>query len=133
MLDFTIDIEDARKPLAVQVKVYRNVAALRTAATKYDKARGETNVDHSKTLGICHRSHMQHDPVVAIIRLAPPNIGADVIAHEAAHAAVWLWAIQNKFSATKVPLDCSNDEWFCWVLGEIVRHTTVKLREKGIY
>lgn len=72
------------------------------------------------------------DPLVAIVRLAPPYIGAGLVAHEMAHAAVWMWEIQNKFRR-KPPLMCSNDEWFCWILGELVRCTTTALHEQGVY
>lgn len=133
LADFTIHIHEARKPLAVRVKIHDNVTALRMAATKHDKARRRDEEGHSETLGICHRIHMANDPVCAIVRLAPPHVGAGMVAHEMGHAAVWLWAIHNKFSATKAPLVCSNDEWFCWVLGELVRRTTDKLHEKGVY
>jgi hypothetical protein len=66
------------------------------------------------------------------VRFAVPNVGAGIVAHEMAHAAVWLWAIKNKFDEN-VPLRCDNDEWFAWILGELVRQTTVKLHEKDIY
>lgn len=133
LADFTIHIHEARKPLAVRVKIHESTAALRGACTHYHKRqKRKEEVDFSETLGICHRSHMQGDPVVAIVRLAPPDIGAGIVAHEMGHAAVWLWEIQNKFSR-KVPLVCSNDEWFCWVLGELVRQTTIQLYKKGVY
>lgn len=134
LADFTITVHEARKPLAVQVKVYDNVAALRSASTKHanrwksqkKKRKGE----FSDTLGICHRFHTDGDPLCAIVRLAPPNIGAGMVAHELAHAAVWLWEIQNKF---EVPLLCQDDEWFCWVLGELVRQATIQLYENKVY
>lgn len=138
LADFTINIQEARKPLAVRVKVHDNVAALRSAAAKYTnlsntRSRGKKNsADFSDTLGICHRFHMQHTSVCAIVRLAPPHIGAGVVAHEMGHAAVWLWEIENKFSR-KEPLHCANDEWFCWVLGELVRQTTIQLIDRKIY
>lgn len=138
LADFTITILEARKPLEVQVKVHDDVRSLRSAAAKYTKqsngkSKGHKNSeDYSETLGVCHRFHMQNQPLCAIVRLAPPHIGAGYVAHEMAHAAVWLWEIHNKFSR-KEPLHCSNDEWFCWVLGELVRQTTVQLIEKNIY
>lgn len=118
--------------MAVQVKVHDTVAALRSASAKHAKRGGrKKEPDFSETLGICHRFHMMNDPLCAIVRLAPPHVGAGMIAHEMGHAAVWLWEIQNKFSR-KEPLQCSNDEWFCWVLGELVRQTTIQLIEKDI-
>jgi hypothetical protein len=71
-------------------------------------------------------------PLCAIVRLAPPHIGVGMVAHEMGHAAVWMWEIQNKFS-TKTPLTCANDEWFCWVFGELMRQTIINLYEKGVY
>lgn len=131
LADFTITIHEARKPLAVQVKVHNNVAALRGASTKQAKSAKRKEPDFSDTLGICHRFHMMGDPLCAIVRLAPPHLGAGIVAHELGHAAVWLWAIQNKFKYEA--LTCGNDEWFCWVLGELVSQTTTKLYEKGVY
>lgn len=133
LADFTIEIHEARKPLAVQVKIHDNVAALRSASAKWAKKGGRIEEpDFSETLGICHRFHMMNQPLCAIVRLAPPDLGVGILTHEMAHAAVWLWEIQNKFSR-KEPLQCSNDEWFAWVLGELVHQTTKKLYEKGIY
>lgn len=132
LADFTINIHEARKPLTVQVKIHDSVAALRMASKKHAIARDDKDDDFSETLGICHRFHMMNDPLVALVRLAPPHIGAGMVAHEMGHAAVWLWEIQNKFSR-KEPLHCANDEWFCWVLGELVRQTTIQLIERKIY
>lgn len=133
LADFTITVEEARKPLAVQVKIHDNVAALRAAATKHTK-RGarKCNPDHSDVLGICHRFHIADQPLCALVRLAPPELGAGIVAHELAHAAVWMWEIHNKFDKGKA-LDCGNDEWFCWVLGELVRQTTIQLYDRGVY
>lgn len=133
LADFTITIHEARKPLAVQVKVHDNMAALRGAATKHNAARRKPeDRNFSDSLGICHRFHMMNDPLCALVRLAPPHIGVGILSHEMAHAAVWIWEIQNKFDR-KVPLTCVNDEWFCWILGELVCQTTKELYEKGIY
>lgn len=134
LADFKINFTEAiRKPMTVQVKVHESVAALRGAATKFERTicPDEDHRDHSDILGVCHRFHMETDPVVALVRLAPPYIGVGIMSHEMAHAAVWLWEIQNKFGG--VALNCENDEWFAWVLGELVRATTAKLYEKGVY
>lgn len=134
LADFTITIHDARKPMAVRVVVHEDVPALRKAAQMhYNNWRGRKREDDlEEVFGVCHRFHMADDPVYAVVRLAPPNLGAGIVAHEMAHAAVWLWQIQTKFDK-KVQLTCENDEWFAWVLGELVRHTTTKLYEKGVY
>lgn len=134
--DFTITIKAGRKPMAVRVKVHDSLRALRTAAVKYDR-RVRPNDPESfgpsaDFVGICHRIHSAKHPVVAVVRLAPPHLGIGVMSHEMAHAAVWMWEIQNKFNR-KIPLICSNDEWFCWVLGELVRCTTAEFYELGIY
>lgn len=133
LADFTITVHEARKPLAVQVKIHNSVESLRAAATRY--ARRDDSLkeaSYADTLGVCHRFHMANDPLCAIVRLAPPHIGAGIVAHEMCHAAVWMWEIHNTFDR-KLPLTCSNDEWFCWVLGELVHQTTVKLLDKNIY
>lgn len=136
LADFTIHVHDCRKPMAVRVKVHDSVAALRSAATKWDRTwpkrlQRENTHAEDKTLGVCHRFHMLDDPVVAIVRLAPPHVGAGVVAHELTHAAVWLWEIENKFE--NVPINCLNDEWFCTLLGELVRQTTNELYARGVY
>lgn len=133
LADFTINIHDARKSLAVQVKIHDNIPALRGACTRYHQREDRRDeADFSDTLGICHRFHMMNDPLVALVRLAPPHIGAAMVAHEMAHAAVWLWEVQHKFNR-KIPLTCANDEWFCWILGELVRRTTNQLYDNGVY
>ncbi len=119
--------------MVIQVKVHESVAALRGAAKRFDqRTYGKSEGDFSDTLGICHRFHLMNEDLIAIVRLAPPHIGAGMVSHELAHAAVWMWEIQNKFSK-KHPLHCANDEWFCWVLGELVRCTINQFNEKGVY
>lgn len=130
LADFTITVEEARKPLAVQVKIHDSVAALRAASTRYDRVTDKNSKAVTDLLGVCHRFHMADNPVCAIVRLAPPNIGAGIVAHEMGHAAVWLWEVHNMW---KKPLCNLNDEWFCWTLGELVRQTTIQLIERDIY
>lgn len=135
LADFTIDIHNTRKPMAVQVVVHETVQELRKAAQMFYNnwpTRSDDGTDFEDTLGICHRFHLHGEPVVAVVRLAPPHIGAGVVAHELAHAAVWVWLVQTMWDK-KLQLNCENDEWFAWVLGELVRHTTVKFHEKGLY
>lgn len=110
--------------------MHDSVRALRSAITQFDKKRNNKPEDHSETLGVCHRFHMMDDPLCAIVRLTPSHIGIGVVSHEMAHAAVWIHELDNQF---KKPLDCSNDEPFAWVLGELVRQTVNKLYEKGVY
>lgn len=127
--DFTISVHsDPRRD--VRVIVHNNLRALRSAITQFDKHRGIKADDHSETLGLCHRFNTMNDPLCAIVRLAPPNIGIGVVSHEMAHAAVWIYELDNEF---KEHLNCSNDEPFAWVLGELVRQTVNMMYEKGIY
>lgn len=131
--DFTITINQARKPMAVQVKIHNSLPALQRAAIKHSKIWRKDEVPELKeAAAVCQRFHLQNDPRVAIVRLAPPYLGIGFLSHEMAHAAVWMWEIENKFSK-KVPLTCENDEWFCWVLGELVSKATAALYEKGVY
>lgn len=118
--------------MAVRVKVHKNEDALNRAARRYNDRMAPPGADDERVLGVCHRFHMADDPVVALVRFAPPNTGAAVVAHEMAHAAIWLWEIENKFDRKK-PLNCTNDEWFCWILGELVRQTTIQFYEKKVY
>ena len=138
--DFTITIH-SDPPRAVQVKVHENVVSLRSATTQYarrwNKRKKDHQATHKDTLGVCHRFHNQDmrtgksDPLCAIVRLAPPNLGVGIISHELCHAAVWIWELDNQFKDT--PLTCENDEQFCWNLGELVRHTINKMNEKGVF
>lgn len=134
LADFKINFTgEVRKPMTVQVKVHESTAALRSAATKHTKKnRPKDTCDFSETLGICHRFHFANDPVIALVRLAPPYEGIGIVVHEMAHAAVWMWEIENKFDKKK-SLNCENDEWFAWILGELVGITTAKLYEHGVY
>lgn len=137
LADFTIMIHDVSKPLGVRVKVHDNLRALHSAVTQQDnfiashggrKRKGKNR--YKDTLAICQRFHMANSSIYAIVRFAPPHIGSGIVAHEMTHAAIGLWEIKNQF---KVPLTCENDEWFAWILGELVRQTHVKFFEKGIY
>lgn len=130
--DFTITIHDARKPMAVRVAIHDNVRALRSASARHTKRSGHKDSDFSETLGICHRFHMMGDPLCAIVRLAPPHLGVGFLSHELAHAAVWMWEIEHKFSK-KVPIHCGNDEWFCWVLGELMSKAVAQMYKRGVY
>jgi len=132
LVDFTIHIVDGRKPMDVQVKIHDNLAALRSAATRHTNVWVDppVNGDHSRVLGICHRFHLDNDPVVAIVRLAPPELGIGIISHELAHAAVWIREIETKFE--KQPIDCSNDERFCWILGWLVHCTVEVMYQNGL-
>lgn len=135
LADFKITTHEGRKPMTVQIKVHESVGALRSAAVQFDKRAGKM-VDGEATdfVGICHRFHNMHDDLVALVRLAPPHLGAAVLTHELAHAAIWMWEIQNKFQRDKkTMLQCSNDEWFCFVLGELVHYANDFLYKKGVY
>lgn len=143
LADFVITIHrDDRPDRAVRVVVHDNVAALRSAVTQFGGKHGSGKAEDG-LLGVCHRFHNQKvqgrgknrkwgpDPLVALVRLAPPDIGIGIVSHELAHAAVWIQEIDDNFKDT--PLVCQNDEDFCWNLGELVRQTVNKLYEKGIY
>ena len=135
LADFIITIEDARKPLAVRVVVHENLRALRSAATKWDN-KGQ-NIKKRKygefhdTLGLCQRFHMMNDPLCAIVRLAPPHLGAGIIAHEMGHAAVHIREIEYKYETP--PLCSDNDERFCWILGALVRQAVDTMYKYGVY
>lgn len=136
--EFTITIHDEDKPLAVHVMVHESLRSMRSACTLSDRKFRKTKDLNRKnqfkdTMAICQRFNVQaFQPVYCVVRFVPEHMGAGIVAHEMAHAAVWLWAIKNKFDEN-VPLRCDNDEWFAWVLGELVRQTTVKFFEKGLY
>lgn len=145
--DFVITIHrDDRPDRAVRVIVHDNVFALRSAVTQYNRNHGNRKRSEKAEkglLGVCHRFHNQRyagrgknrkwgpDPLVALVRLAPPDLGIGIVTHELAHAAVWIQEIDDNFKDT--PLVCQNDEDFCWNLGELVRQTVNKLYEKDIW
>jgi hypothetical protein len=132
LANFIVTINAARKPLAVEVKVHNSTAALRMACTQYCQRTGaKEDADFSDTVGICHRFHMADDPVCALVRLAPPHIGIGVVSHELAHVAVWMREIELEFKPE--PFLSDDDEWFCWILGELVSFTVAKLYENGVY
>lgn len=133
LADFTIVIQDVDKPLGVRVAVHETVRAMRSAVTQQDNYwfDGKNRAQVEDFLAICQRFNLQDSDVYSTVRFAPPHIGGGIVAHEMAHAAVWLWEIRNKFE--DVPLRCDNDEWFAWILGELVRRTTQKFYEHGIY
>ena len=124
--------------MAVRVVVHESTRALRSAITQYDKLNAPRKkgkrlptAAEEGILGVCHRFHWDGDPVCALVRLAPPHIGSGIVSHELTHAAVWLWEIEHKFE--DVPITCQNDEWFAWVLGELVSKTVDKLYEHKLY
>lgn len=144
LANFTITVHHENQPRAVQVKVYKTVAAMRGAVARYDRPTKKERKRLAKTgedkfLGICHRFELmkfrrgttreETNPLCAVVRLAKPHLGAGIIAHELAHAAVWIQQLNHGDEF----LTCDNDEEFCWVLGELVRQTVDTLHAKGIY
>lgn len=133
LADFTIVIHDADKPLGVRVVVHDTLRAMRSAVTQQDNhwSGGKNRSKTTDFLAICQRFNLQGSDVYSTVRFSPPHIGGGIVAHEMAHAAVWLWEIKHKFE--DVPIRCDNDEWFAWILGELVRQTNIKFFEKGLY
>lgn len=149
LADFTVTLHDTVDgsgkvvprdcPRAVRVVVYRDVAHLRAAAARYDNAtrsrRRRRRGEYADTLGICHRFELidakteASDPLCAIVRLAPPNLGAGIVSHELAHAAVWI----RQLDEGEAPLDADDDERFCWILGELIRAAVDAMYDRGIY
>lgn len=84
-----------------------------------------------EALGLCQRYWKEDDEgnkilanrQVSTISLIEGHLGAGIVSHESAHAAVHIWCLFNKKK-----LDDTNDEPFAWVLGEI----TSKIY-KGLY
>lgn len=135
LADFTISVE-FEQPREVRVVVYDSIKGLRIAATRHDNlsrlvpSRGE----YRETLGICHRFDWQtidgtKHPLCAIVRLAAPHLGVGIVSHEMAHAAVWM----RELIEGDGPLNCSNDEQFAWVLGELVRQSINAMNERDVY
>lgn len=142
LADFFITIH-SDPPRTVNVKVYKTVAAMRSAKTQNDrrwfskKQQAQKKKDgENQFLGICEcfelenvRGTPEAQSLCAIIRLAQSHIGIGIVSHEMAHAAVWI----NQLNKSCDPLISGNDEEFCWILGELVRQTINKFHDKGIY
>lgn len=136
--DFTITIHDVLKPLGVRVVVHDNLRAMRSAVTQqerlwYGRNKRRKKFDTKGLMGVCQRFHMEDSSTYAIVRLAVPEVGAGMVAHELTHAAVWLWEIKHQFEPTPISNEHDDEEWFAWILGELVRQTTVKFHELGVY
>lgn len=136
MIAFTLTIH-CEPPRAVEVRIYENLRAMRAAASRYDLARNDRAFDASSLLGICHRFQQytcangkaEIKPLCAIVRLAKPHIGAGILSHELAHAAVWMRELQFPND----PLVADDDEWLCWVLGELVSCAVGQMQAREIY
>lgn len=131
LADFEITIHGEQER-TVRVIVHNTTRALRAAATRMDRIYGLDTSDNSNTLGICHRFERRYSPddsLCAVVRVAPPHVGIGVLAHELAHAAVWI----NQLNQGEVPLTDENDEPFCWVLGELIRQSVLKMYEHGVW
>lgn len=138
LADFTIAVEFEHMPREVRVIVYDSLKAMRIAATRFDnhtlrKSRRKRNA-HADTLGICHRYEWLDEqdrskPECALVRLAKPHIGVGMIAHELAHAAVWM----RELNGDTEPLSCQNDEPIVWLIGELVRQAVNAMNERGVF
>lgn len=136
LADFVVNIpaaEDGGRNWQVQVKVHDSTESLQRACRAYHKRIGYPHCTDGfeDVLGICHRFYSDSSPLVALVRVAPPNLGIGIISHELVHAAVSIWEAEHDFK--DAPIDSTNDERFAWVLGELVRVTVIKCYEHGIY
>lgn len=131
LADFTVKTKYDDHPYEVRVIVYKTLAAMRGAATKFNSAQRDSNSD---ACGVCHRfasgfmDGLNHDPFVAIVRLAEPYLGVGIVSHELAHAATWIRELNDDD-----PLVCQNDEEFCWTLGDLIRQTVCEFYEHDVW
>ena len=135
ILDFNIDFECYRKPMRVQVKIHDHVGALRSAAAKHTKVwqpprAGRDPEKFDNILGICHRFHSENDPLVAIVRLAPPDLNIGIISHELVHAAVWMMQIETEWESNILE-EHEHEEELCWIQGMLVHKTVEAMSEHG--
>jgi hypothetical protein len=136
LIEFTISVTPVKLRRAIKVFVYDDITDLRVAADYHNKKMGSTDQDNSKAFGITHRFIWESfdddgkvtdvKPRVSIIRLHKDYLSAQVISHEAAHAALWIHELE--FGENRLnTLDIDNEEVFCHTLDEIVDQLVHKL------
>lgn len=135
LADFTIKVHSTPKcntpERSVRVLVHNDIRALRSAATQFHRHwYTKPNENHSDSIGLCHRFLDSYTSLCAVVRLAPPNIGIGIVSHELAHAAVWIRELEED---ENLLLTCDNDESFCWLLGELIRQTVIKMYEHQVW
>lgn len=115
-------------PREVEFVVYKNISALRAAATRYDNHYKHTKDKklntNSDTLGICHSFEIIDEngnvkPQTGIVRVAIPHTGGGVVSHEIAHAVIHMCDISE--SSTLMEAGSQDNEDFAWTLGDLVR------------
>jgi len=143
LADFEVTTHAWGTPRTVRVCVYETLAAMRAAATRYDNQtrsrRRRVRNGHKDTCGVCHRFEwldpdtMESQPSCAIVRLAPPHLGAGIVAHELTHAATWIRHLHLGDAPMYDGREEDDEEEFAWLVGELVSTVVAAMYDRGIY
>ena len=133
---FRVSTKHSGRLRQVRVTVYDDIDELRRDASsgrwRSLKDAGDTPVD---TLGVCHRTEWQSDgkslPLCAHIRLHKDHMGVGIVTHEIAHAALFMYELDNPERLTTE--DIEHEEVFCHILGDLTSRVVSKLYAKGYY
>lgn len=113
-----------RKSFIIQVPLETKVTVRIKVNVYTDRAAYIKGTKDQDSLGLCQRYWAEdpegklliHNRQVSTIHLIEGHLGAGIVSHESAHAAVHLWTLMSDDG-----LSTENDEPFAWVLGDITR------------
>lgn len=130
MIKFKIKTDLSGKPREVEVCIYDSLDKMRKAIERYDKK--HLTYQKSDAYGVTHMFKLSSIgekeielPLAAIIRLARTHLTAEIIAHEACHAALWLARLDKKSSK-----GIDFDETICYITGLIAQTIVNEIDER---
>ncbi len=130
------------RPRYIRVIIHPDAEHLRREATRYDTRddrRSSPEDGYTDTIGIFHPSHFTATigsdrrtwtdetlPFAGVLRLASGNLTAEIITHEATHAALHITRLHNWHAHGGGRADLGDtlgtkEEAFAYLLGDIVR------------
>lgn len=141
---FRITTRYSGRKRAITVKVYDDLAAMRTAAHafttragygqpgEFDTAAGVTHTFESVFIG-ADGEEEKRGAAAALIRLWRGHLGSSVICHEAAHAASAIYRQDWEREHGPVHRDMDNEEVHCYLIGDITRRIVDRLYHYDCY
>ena len=126
---WTVTTHHTGKPREVDFHLYDKTSQLRAAASRHSNAIEPNPTDHTHTAAVCHTFARIHiaadgtetdDPKAAIIRFSREKLNAEVISHEVAHAASWLYGL-DLIGPGDLAADhfTGNNEPFAYLAGDL--------------